>query len=164
MPELLLRTASTGHGGVGYEEPAISRMSEIQQAQQQLIDDFQFFDNWVDRYQYIIDLGKQLPEFPQDWRIEENRLHGCQSQVWFRTQSNDSRLDFQAVSDSAIVSGLIAILMRVYSGREARDIVATPPNFVQAIGLNEHLSPTRSNGLNAMIQAIKGAANELLGR
>ncbi len=135
-------------------------MSEIEQAQQALIEDFRFFDNWVDRYQYIIDLGKQLPEFPEEWRTEENKLRGCQSQVWFKINHSDQRLTFQAISDSAIVSGLIAILMRVYNNQLPRDIIATPPEFVKEIGLNEHLSPTRSNGLAAMIQAIKKAAHE----
>lgn len=135
-------------------------MSEIQAAQAELIEDFQLFDNWIDRYQYIIDLGRKLPPFPEELQTEENRLHGCQSQVWFKMSNRDSQLDFQAVSDSAIVSGLIAILMRVYNGRDAREIIATPPDFIHAIGLDEHLSPTRSNGLNAMIQAVKGAARE----
>ncbi len=133
-------------------------MSDIQVAQDELIDDFRLFDNWIDRYQYIIDLGKELADFPDAWRTEENRIHGCQSQVWLRTECADGRFDFAAVSDSAIVSGLIAVLMRVYSGRQAAEIVATTPDFISAIGLDEHLSPTRSNGLNAMITAIKAAA------
>jgi len=136
-------------------------MSEVTEAQQQLIDEFQFFDNWIDRYQYIIDMGRQLPEFPDAYRDEEHRLHGCQSQVWMHSWPSDGRLEFQAVSDSAIVSGLIAILMRVYSGREPRDILETPPEFVGAIGLDEHLSPTRSNGLAAMLKAIHDAAGRV---
>jgi cysteine desulfuration protein SufE len=135
-------------------------MTEIQQAQDELIEEFKFFDNWIDRYQYIIDLGKKLPEFPDDWRTEENRIHGCQSQVWLKTDQNSDRLEFRAISDSAIVSGLIAILMRVYSGKNAREIIATSPDFIKEIGLDEHLSPTRSNGLNSMIQVIKGAAED----
>jgi len=133
-------------------------MSEIAQAQQALVDEFQFFDNWVDRYQYIIDMGRQLPEFPDAWRTDEHLLHGCQSQVWLKTADKDGRLSFQATSDSAIVSGLIAILMRVYNDQDAAQVVATPPDFISEIGLDAHLSPTRSNGLAAMIQAIKAAA------
>ena len=133
-------------------------MSDIRAAQDELIEDFRLFDNWIDRYQYIIDLGKDLPEFPDEWRSEENRIHGCQSQVWLNTQCVEGRLDFVAVSDSAIVSGLIAILMRVYSGKSAGAIVNATPEFIAAIGLDEHLSPTRSNGLNSMIKAIKIAA------
>ncbi|MAF84626.1 MAG: SufE family protein [Gammaproteobacteria bacterium] len=138
-------------------------MSEIQTVQAELIDDFRLFDNWIDRYQYIIDLGKDLPEFPDAWRSEENRIHGCQSQVWLKTRCVDGRLDFTAVSDSAIVSGLIAILMRVYSGQSAAEIIAASPDFIGEIGLDEHLSPTRSNGLHSMIKAIKGAAGACVG-
>ncbi len=133
-------------------------MNEIEAAQAELIDDFRLFDNWIDRYQYIIDLGRDLPEFPADWRTEDRRIHGCQSQVWLRTDCADGRLSFAAVSDSAIVSGLIAILMRVYSGKRPEEIVAATPEFIAAIGLDAHLSPTRSNGLNSMINAIKHAA------
>ena len=136
----------------------LAKMTDIEQAQAELIEEFKFFDNWIDRYQYIIDLGKKLPEFPDSWRTEDNRIHGCQSQVWLKTVPNSDCLEFQAISDSAIVSGLIAILMRVYSGKDPRDIVATSPDFIKEIGLNEHLSPTRSNGLNSMIRVIKAAA------
>ena len=135
-------------------------MSDIDTAQADLIEEFELFDNWIDRYQYIIDLGKNLPEFPDAWRSEDNRIHGCQSQVWLKTDCADGRLTFQAISDSAIVSGLIAILMRVYSGQPPADIVATSPAFIGAIGLDDHLSPTRSNGLNSMIQAIREAAGD----
>ena len=138
-------------------------MSTIEQTQTELVDEFQLFDNWMDRYQYIIDLGKRLPPFPPEWQTEDFRLHGCQSQVWLKADRSTDRLDFHAISDSAIVSGLIAILMRVYSGRSPAEIVATPPDFINAIGLHEHLSPTRSNGLQAMIDAIKGQAAECTG-
>jgi cysteine desulfuration protein SufE len=128
---------------------------DIGQAQADLIEEFELFDSWLDRYQYLIDLGRKLPEFPADWQIEEYKLHGCQSQVWLKAVEADGKLTFRAISDSAIVSGLIAVLMRVYSGRTASDILATPPDFIDAIGLHEHLSPTRSNGLHAMIDAIR---------
>jgi cysteine desulfuration protein SufE len=128
---------------------------DIGQAQADLIDEFELFDSWLDRYQYLIDLGRKLPEFPADWQTEEYKLHGCQSQVWLKAVEADGKLTFRAISDSAIVSGLIAVLMRVYSGRTASDILATPPDFIDAIGLHEHLSPTRSNGLHAMIDAIR---------
>jgi len=134
-------------------------MNPIDESQQELIEEFRFFDNWIDRYQYIIDLGKQLPEFPEDCKTEEYRLRGCQSQVWLKAERHDGRLRFQAISDSAIVSGLIAILMRVYNDRTPADILRTPPDFIAAIGLDQHLSPTRSNGLNSMIQAIRSAAS-----
>jgi len=136
--------------------------SEIKHAQDELIEEFSLFDNWVDRYQYIIDLGKRLPAFPEEWRTDERKLHGCQSQVWFHIQTEGDRLSFQAISDSAIVSGLIAILMRVYSERQPQDILDSPPDFIHAIGLDEHLSPTRSNGLGAMIQEIRRGARAVL--
>jgi len=127
-------------------------------AQQELIDEFALFDNWVDRYQYIIDLGRGLPPFPEAAKTEDRKIRGCQSQVWLITRPEGGRLVFQAVSDSAIVSGLIAMLMRIYSGRPAREILDTPPDFIGAIGLDQHLSPTRSNGLHAMLGAIRQAA------
>jgi cysteine desulfuration protein SufE len=135
-------------------------MSDIQKAQDELVEEFQIFDNWMDRYQYIIDLGRKLPEFPEEWKTEENRIHGCQSQVWIKTEPVPAGLHFQAISDSAIVSGLISLLTRVYSDRDPNEIVATPPDFINAIGLDQHLSPTRSNGLNAMIQVIRKAASD----
>lgn len=132
--------------------------TDINQAQTDLIDEFELFDNWLDRYEYLIDLGRKLPEFPEDWKSEEYKLHGCQSQVWLKAEEADGRLQFRAISDSAIVSGLIAVLMRVYSDRTPQEIIATHPDFIDAIGLHEHLSPTRSNGLHAMIDAIRGHA------
>jgi cysteine desulfuration protein SufE len=132
--------------------------SSIADAERELVEEFGLFDNWVDRYQYIIDLGRQLPPFPEAAKTEEHRIKGCQSQVWLVTKPVGDRLEFQAVSDSAIVSGLIAILMRIYSGRPASEILATPPGFITAIGLDQHLSPTRSNGLHAMLGAIRKAA------
>jgi len=133
-------------------------MSTIGEVQEELIDEFQMFDNWLDKYQYLIDLGRKLPDFPDEYKTEGYRLHGCQSQVWLRAQEDSGQLQFQAISDSAIVSGLIAVLMRVYSGRSPGEILNTPPDFITAIGLDAHLSPTRSNGLHAMIDAIKGYA------
>ena len=137
--------------------------SEIQASQDELIDEFQLFDNWLERYEYLIDLGRKLPDFPDEWRTEEYKLHGCQSQVWLKALEEGDRLRFQAISDSAIVSGLIAVLMRVYSDRTPAEILATEPAFIDAIGLHEHLSPTRSNGLHAMIDAIRGHAARCAG-
>jgi cysteine desulfuration protein SufE len=151
--------AQAARAGAAASSQRRDAMNEIETAQAELIEEFELFDSWVDRYQYIIDLGKTLPDFPDEWRCEDSRIHGCQSQVWLRTAAREDRLDFQAVSDSAIVSGLIAILMRVYAGQVAAQIAAAEtPAFIHAIGLDEHLSPTRSNGLNAMIQVIQSAA------
>lgn len=134
--------------------------SEVAAAQQEVIDEFSLFDDWMDRYQYLIDMGRRLPPFPDDLRTEENRIRGCQSQVWFVPEQREGRLYFQAISDAAIVSGLIAVLLRLYSGRDPRDILETPPDFVDALQLQSHLSPTRSNGLSAMLDAIRKFAAE----
>lgn len=136
--------------------------SEVAAAQEELVEEFQFFDNWMDRYQYLIDLGRRLPEFPEADRIDENKIRGCQSQVWFVASENDGRLEFRAISDAAIVSGLIAMLLRIYSGRRPQDILDTPPDFVEALQLQAHLSPTRSNGLASMLHAIRKFATEAL--
>jgi cysteine desulfuration protein SufE len=136
--------------------------NEVQAAQDELVDEFQFFDNWMDRYQYLIDLGRRLPDFPEADRVDANKIRGCQSQVWFVASESDGRLDFRAISDAAIVSGLIAMLLRIYSGRRPQDILDTPPNFVTALELEQHLSPTRSNGLSSMLKAIRTVATEAL--
>jgi cysteine desulfuration protein SufE len=130
--------------------------------QEELIEEFSFFDDWTDRYQYLIDLGRKLPEFPQAWRSEENLLHGCQSQVWIHHEVHQQHIHFDAISDSAIVSGLIALLLRVYSERTAEEILATQPHFIASIGLDSHLSPTRKNGLHAMLEAIQNTAQQNL--
>ncbi len=137
-------------------------MNEVAQAQQEVIEEFAFFDDWMDRYQYLIDMGRQLPELPAADRIEANKIKGCQSQVWFVVEPDGERLTFRAISDAAIVSGLIALLLRIYSGRRPADILATPPDFVAALGLESHLSPTRSNGLASMLKAIRGFAADAL--
>ena len=135
-------------------------MNEVQSAQEELIEEFAFFDNWMDRYQYIIDLGRRLPDFPEADKTEANKIRGCQSQVWFVAEKNADNLKFRAISDAAIVSGLIALLLRVYSNRRPQDILDTPADFVSALRLEQHLSPTRSNGLSAMLQAIRTLAAE----
>ena len=136
--------------------------NEVQAAQSELVEEFQFFDDWMDRYQYLIDMGRKLPEFPEADRIDANKIRGCQSQVWFVAKDNDGRLDFRAISDAAIVSGLIALLLRIYSGRRPQDILDSPPDFVTALQLEQHLSPTRSNGLSSMLKAIRTFATEAL--
>ncbi|HCU90520.1 MAG TPA: Fe-S cluster assembly protein SufE [Gammaproteobacteria bacterium] len=135
---------------------------EILDAQAEIVDVFSLFDDWTDRYQYIIDLGRKLPDLKPQQKTEENRIKGCQSQVWIIPEHKDGRLHFNAVSDSAIVSGLIALILQVYSGRRPAEIVATPPDFIKRIQLEEHLSPTRSNGLNAMVTQIRQFAIEAI--
>ncbi|KRG37378.1 Fe-S cluster assembly protein SufE [Stenotrophomonas panacihumi] len=128
------------------------------QAQAAIAEEFSFFGDWSERYQYLIDLGRKLPAFPDAWKSEEHRLHGCQSMVWIVPEGNAQRLDFHAISDSAIVSGLIYLALRVYSGRSAEEILATEPTYITDIGLSRHLSPTRSNGVAAMLGFIRETA------
>lgn len=129
-----------------------------QAAQDAIAEEFAFFGDWSERYQYLIDLGRKLPPFPDAWRNEDNRLHGCQSLVWIVPEERDGRLVFHAVSDSAIVSGLIQLMLRVYSDRTPQEIVGTEPQFIERIGLARHLSPTRSNGLAAIHAFIQDTA------
>lgn len=133
--------------------------SAIDAAQAAIAEEFALFGDWSERYQYLIDLGRKLPPFPDAWRNEDNRLHGCQSMVWIVAEGDAQRLDFHAASDSAIVSGLIALVLRVYGGgHDASEIEATEPDFIRAIGLGSHLSPTRSNGLAALLARIRDIA------
>ena len=133
-----------------------------EQAQAAIAEEFAYFGDWTERYQYLIDLGRKLPEFPQELRIEQHKVSGCQSQVWLVASGDVTQLDFQAASDSSIVSGLVALLLRVYSGRPAQEVLDTDPHFINSIGLAKHLSPTRSNGLASMLTTIKQhAANTL---
>ena len=128
------------------------------EAQHAIAEEFAFFSDWSERYQYLIDLGKRLPEFPDTWKIEENRLLGCQSKVWIVPHAENGSIFFSAISDSSIVSGLVYLALRVYSGRSKTEILETAPDFVQAIGLSKHLSPTRNNGFAALLQFIKSSA------
>lgn len=136
--------------------------NEVQAAQQAVVAEFALFDDWMDRYQYLIDLGRRLPPLADSELIEANKIKGCQSQVWFVAEQRDGRLNFRATSDAAIVSGLIALLLRIYSGRRPRDILDTPPDFVSQLQLEQHLSATRSNGLASMLKAIRRFATEAL--
>ncbi len=132
------------------------------EAQDAIRDEFAFFADWAERYQYLIDLGRKLPAFPEEWKTEEHRLLGCQSLVWIVPAGNADRLDFRAISDSAIVSGLIYLALRVYSGRSAQEILATEASYIADIGLAKHLSPTRSNGLASILAFVKHTAQAAL--
>jgi cysteine desulfuration protein SufE len=138
-----------------------SAVESAQQAQDAVAEEFAFFSDWTERYQYLIDLGRKLPAFPDALKTEQFKVQGCQSQVWLVPGGDAHHLQFLAISDSAIVSGLIALLLRVYSGRSAQEILDTEPRFIDAIGLAKHLSPTRSNGLSAMLKTIKEYARSL---
>jgi cysteine desulfuration protein SufE len=141
--------------------PALTSAIDAQQA---IADEFAFFGDWTERYQYLIDLGKQLPPFPDHWKTEEHRVHGCQSMVWLASEGDASCVHFEAISDSAIVSGLLALALRVYSDRPAQEIIETEPSFIATIGLAKHLSPTRSNGLAATLAKMKESAAGMLER
>ncbi|HEY5850578.1 MAG TPA: SufE family protein [Lysobacter sp.] len=132
------------------------------EAQAAIREEFAFFGDWSERYQYLIDLGRKLPDLPDEWKTEQHRLHGCQSMVWIVAEGDADRLDFHAISDSAIVSGLIYLALRVYSGRSAADIAATDADYIADIGLAKHLSPTRSNGLTALLGFIRDQARQRL--
>ena len=136
-------------------------MESLEEIQQSISEEFEIFDTWMEKYEYIIDLGKKLENFPSDQMIDENKVHGCQSSVWFVTSLEDGLFRCKATSDSAIVSGLIALLLRIYDNQKPSEIIETEPKFISMIGLNEHLSPTRNNGLNLMIARIKKDAGIL---
>lgn len=125
----------------------------------ELIEDFSFFESWEDKYQYLIDMGRNVPPMADDLKIEENKLRGCQSVVYFSYVVNDDdTLTFIANSDAAIVQGLIALMLKVFSGKSPQIILDTDLNFLKEIGLDEHLSPTRKNGLSSLVSSIKNAA------
>jgi len=133
-------------------------MNRAADAAAEITDEFGFLDDWEDRYQLLIDLGRRLPPLPDKYRSDEYRLRGCQSVVHFAAEHDGDEITFHAGSDAAIVQGLIALLLRVYSGRTADEITATEADFLSEIGLDSHLSPTRKTGLASMLTAIKASA------
>ena len=137
-------------------------MDSVRDIEETIAKEFEIFDTWMEKYEYLIDLGRQLETFPDEWKINDHLVRGCQSQVWFKTHLQDNLFICKATSDSAIVSGLIALLLRIYNNKEPADIVTTEPTLISMIGLNEHLSSTRNNGLNVMIQRIKQDAQLML--
>ncbi len=137
-------------------------MHDPSAAQNDIISEFGLFSDWMDRYQYLIDLGRKLPPLDAQEMIDSNLLDGCQSRVWLIIEGTKNKMTIRANSDAAIVSGLIALLIRVYSGTSAREIVETEAFFIKEIGLSEHLSATRANGLHAMLTSIRGAALKML--
>ena len=133
---------------------------------QAIRDDFAFLDEWEDRYRYVIDLGAALPPFPDEWRVDTYKVPGCVSQVWLTTRVGDGPdpiVEYQGASDAHIVRGLVAIMMALFSGRRASQVVATDAEAVmKELGLDEHLSPQRANGLRSMIKRIKRDAEAAL--
>tara|TARA_R110000868_G_scaffold36962_2_gene130699 strand:- start:12742 stop:13296 length:555 start_codon:yes stop_codon:yes gene_type:complete len=130
----------------------------IDQTTQDIVDEFAFFDDWVQRYEYIIEMGKALPGLPDDKKDDAHKVPGCQSQVWFHARREGGKIHFDADSDAMIVRGLIALLLRVYSGRTPEEIIATPPEFFEVLELGSHLSGSRANGLHAMVTRIHAYA------
>jgi cysteine desulfuration protein SufE len=123
-----------------------------------IADELDVFDDWMDRYQHIIELGRKLPPFPSQWADDAHRVPGCQSQVWMEGAERDGRLYLAGASDAAIVSGLVALLLRVYSGRPPAEIIATDPKFLKDLGLLDALSTNRGNGVAAMARKIRERA------
>lgn len=137
-------------------------MSDISQIQADLVAEFELFDDWMSRYEHVIDLGRQLPDFDNAFKTEENRIRGCQSQVWLNMDFQQGRLNIAGTSDAAIVKGLVAIVLRVYSGQTPQNILDAKPDFIADIGFTDHLSPTRSNGLHSMLRTIYQRAGSYL--
>ena len=138
-------------------------MSTIAQIQAELVDEFEIFDDRMGRYEYVIDLGRQLDEFPEEWKNDQNKITGCQSQVWLNMQlQDDGKLRIDGMSDAAIVTGLVAIVLRVYSNQTPQNILDAKPDFIADIGFTDHLSPTRSNGLHSMLRTIYQRAGSYL--
>ena len=127
----------------------------IAEKQAEIIEDFSFLEEWEERFKFVMDLGKEMADFPEELRTEDNKLHGCQSQVWLHGRLEDDRVHFHADSDSALVKGLVALLLTVYSGERPDDILTHPPTFLEKIGMNKHLTPNRANRLAAMIKQIR---------
>ncbi|HEY2722194.1 MAG TPA: SufE family protein [Chitinophagaceae bacterium] len=131
---------------------------KIDEIEKEIVEEFSLFDNWDDKYEYVIDLGKKLPPLDAKYKMDENKVRGCQSTVWLVADYRDGKVFYRAESDAIIVKGLISMLIRVLSGQEAEDIVQAKLNFIQEIGMTTHLAQTRSNGLLAMVRQMKNFA------
>ncbi|MFV7236429.1 MULTISPECIES: SufE family protein [Flavobacterium] len=128
---------------------------KIKDIQEEIVDEFSMFDDWMERYEYIIELGKNLPLIKEEFKTENNLIKGCQSKVWLQGEKKDDKIVFTADSDAILTKGIIAILIRTFSNQKASDILEADMSFIDEIGLKEHLSPTRANGLVSMIKNIK---------
>ena len=133
-------------------------MKTLQEAKAEIIDDFSMYDEWLDKYEYLIDLGKKLEAYPEEAKVDDKLIKGCQSRVWLDWSLADGRLFFRADSDAIITKGIISLLIGVYSGRTPAEIAGDDFSFIDEIGLKENLSPTRSNGLASMIATIRSVA------
>ncbi len=133
-------------------------MKTLKERQDELVEEFSMFEDWLDKYEYLIDLGKNLEAFPEDLKTDDRLIKGCQSRVWLDAEMKDGVLVFRADSDAIITKGIISLLVSVYSGRSAGEIAADDFSFVDRLGLKENLSPTRANGLVSMIETIRNIA------
>lgn len=127
----------------------------IKEIQEEIIDEFSMFEDWMERYEYIIDLGKSLPLIDSAYKLDENLIKGCQSKVWLYSQLNNDVIEFTADSDAILTKGIVALLLRVFSDQTPQAILDADTDFIDEIGLKEHLSPTRANGLVSMVKQIK---------
>ena len=133
---------------------------ELQEAKEKIVEDFSMFDEWLDKYEYLIGLGKELETYPEEERTEEHLIKGCQSRVWLCSEKRDGRLFFRADSDAIITKGIISLLVGVYSGRTPEEIAGDDFAFLDEIGLKENLSPTRAGGLASMIETLRRTAED----
>lgn len=131
------------------------KIKSPQEIAQEVIDEFSVFDEWLDKYEYIIELGKSMPMIDEADKVDSNLINGCQSRVWLACEYKDGRVWFKADSDAIITKGIISLLIRVYNGQKPEDITSSDFGFIESIGLKENLSPTRANGLVSMIKQIK---------
>ena len=130
-------------------------MRTIKEIQEEILEDFDMFDDWMQKYEYLIDLGKDLPSIDEKYRVEENLIKGCQSRVWLHAEENNGNIIFSADSDAIMTKGIVALLIRVLSGQNSNDIANADLDFINKIGLKEQLSATRANGLLSMIKQMK---------
>ena len=138
------------------------KMKSLQEVKEAIVDDFSTYDEWLDKYEYLIELGKNLSAYPEEKKTDDRLIQGCQSRVWLDSEVRDGRIWFTADSDAIITKGIISLLISVYSGRTASEIHGDDFGFITEIGLKENLSPTRANGLASMIARIKTIAEENL--
>lgn len=127
----------------------------IKEIQEEIIDEFSMFEDWMERYEYIIELGKSLPLIDEAYKLDENLIKGCQSKVWLHSELKGDTIEFTADSDAILTKGIVALLLRVFSNQTPKAILEADTNFIDEIGLKEHLSPTRANGLVSMVKQIK---------
>ena len=135
-------------------------MNTLEEAKTAVVEEFSMFDEWLDKYEYLIELGKNLEVFPVELKTDDRLIKGCQSRVWLDVKAEDGKLFFRADSDAIITKGIISLLIQVYNGRTAAEILGDDFSFVEEIGLRENLSPTRANGLNSMIETIRKEAEK----